>query len=244
MQFYLGISEPAHANRVPHAFISVNRLRRRKADFVASNWIMDSGAFTEVARHGGYRTDVKPYAADIRRWSTCGKLLAAVAQDWMCEPFVLACTGFSVDQHQRMTVERFRQLAQEDVNGVYVMPVLQGYAPDDYCRHLDMYGRELPSGSWVGVGSVCKRNGKVESVKAVLIAIKRQRPDLRLHGFGLKTTALADPLVRFMLHSADSMAWSFAARREGRNANDLQEGIRWAERIENQTRQLLLGAFL
>jgi hypothetical protein len=43
------------------------------------------------------------------------------------------------------------------------------------------------------------------------MAIKNERPDLRLHGFGLKTTALADPLVRSMLWSADSMAWSFAA---------------------------------
>lgn len=29
------------------------------------------------------------------------------------------------------------------------------------------------------------------------------------------------------LHSADSMAWSFAARRQGRNANDWREAMRW-----------------
>lgn len=48
-------------------------------------------------------------------------------------------------------------------------------------------------------------------------------PDLRLHGFGLKTTALANATIRDSFETADSMAWSFAARREGRNANDWTE---------------------
>jgi hypothetical protein len=55
--------------------------------------------------------------------------------------------------------------------------------------------------------------------------------DLKLHGFGLKTTALAHPLVRSLLHTADSMAWSFAARILGRNGNDYREAIRWSENI-------------
>ena len=54
---------------------------------------MDSGAFTEVAIHGGYRHGVDEYAAEIKRWSACGTLMAAVAQDYMCEPFVVAKTG-------------------------------------------------------------------------------------------------------------------------------------------------------
>lgn len=240
MRFFLGIAEPAHAKRVASAFISVNRLRRRKADFEAHDWIMDSGAFTEVARHGGYREGVTRYAADIRRWAGNGRLLAAVAQDWMCEPFVVERTGLSVAEHQRLTCERFRQLAECDTAGVYVMPVLQGYEPEDYVRHVDAYGSELAHGAWVGVGSVCKRNGRVRSVQAVLGAIKAHRPDLRLHGFGLKTTALRDSLVSSLVHTADSMAWSFAARREGRNANDVAEGLSWAARIEGGSRQLAL----
>jgi hypothetical protein len=61
---------------------------------------------------------------------------------------------------------------------------------------------------WVGVGSVCKRNGSVADVTNVLAHIRAVRPDLNLHGFGLKLTALKNPSVRAMLHSADSMAWS------------------------------------
>jgi hypothetical protein len=75
----------------------------------------------------------------------------------------------------------------------------------------------------VGVGSVCKRNGDVAAIEAVLLAIHHERPDLRLYGFGLKTTALKSGIVDELLETADSMAWSYRARIEGRNANDWRE---------------------
>jgi hypothetical protein len=89
----------------------------------------------------------------------------------------------------------------------------------------------MPHGAWVGVGSVWKRNGNPRAIAAVLLAIKGARPDLRLHGFGLKTTALADPLVRAQLETADSMAWSIHARKNGRNPNDWREAVRWTANI-------------
>lgn len=115
------------------------------------------------------------------------------------------------------------------------MPVLQGFAPADYVEHIRLYGERLAFGQWVGVGSVCKRNGDVRMIERVLTAIKSARPDLRLHGFGLKTTALSSGLVRTLLHTADSMAWSFSARKQGRNANDWREAKAWADRIDAPT---------
>jgi hypothetical protein len=112
------------------------------------------------------------------------------------------------------------------------MPVLQGYAPDDYVRHLAQYGKRLALGAWVGVGSVCKRNGNPAKILDVLMAIKMVRPDLKLHGFGLKITALKNGLIRSLLHSADSMAWSFAARKQGTGANDWRNAWKFKERIE------------
>lgn len=192
---------------------------------------MDSGAFTEVVRFGGYRFDVAEYAAQIRRWSRCGTLLAAVGQDFMCESFVLEQTGKTVAEHQKMTVDRYDDLMREDVAGVYIMPVLQGYEPQSYVDHLRMYGDRIALGAWVGVGSVCKRNSNPMSVVAVLDAIRTERPDLRLHGFGIKQTALAVGYIRDALYSADSMAWSFAARIEGRNGNDWREAQHYASRV-------------
>lgn len=138
--------------------------------------------------------------------------------------------GLSIPAHQRLTIERYRAL-RVLVRGTYVMPVLQGYKPADYVRHLRAYGGLLPPGTWVGVGSVCKRNADIAAIRAVLQAVRGARADLRLHGFGLKTTALGDTQVRGMLHSADSMAWSFHARRHGRNPNDWREARRFERRI-------------
>lgn len=243
MRFFIGLHQPSDAKHFNAAFISVNRLRGRKKSFKVGDWIMDSGAFTEVSTHGGYRHAVSEYAAEIRRWANNGNLLAAVAQDYMCEPFIVAKTGLSVPEHQRLTIERYDALVAEET-GVYILPVLQGYAPADYVAHLVMYGDRLAPGHWVGVGSVCKRNGDAQAIEAVLCAIKAQRPDLRLHGFGLKTTALRSGLVRSCLDTADSMAWSFADRKQGRNANDWREADAFLSGIETmQVQHQLFAAF-
>ncbi|HYF16298.1 MAG TPA: hypothetical protein VEA40_00415, partial [Ramlibacter sp.] len=213
MRFFIGLHQPADAKHFDAAFVSVNRLRSRKGPFAVGDWIMDSGAFTTINTHGGYPHPVSEYAAQIRRWAGNGNLLAAVAQDYMCEPFMLKKTGMTVEQHQQLTVDRYDALVADDVAGVYIMPVLQGYEPQDYVRHIRLYAGRLAQGAWVGVGSVCKRNASPQSVEAVLLAIHRERPDLRLHGFGLKTTALRSALVHDLLHTADSMAWSFHARK-------------------------------
>jgi len=222
MKFFIGLHQPSDAKHFEACFVSVNRLRDRKSDFPVTDWIMDSGAFSAIFTHGGYQHPVEEYAAHIRRWKTCGNLLAAVAQDYMCEPSMLRKTGLTVKDHQRLTIERYDALMHCDT-GVYIMPVLQGYDPEEYVDHIRQYGKRLKSGAWVGVGSICKRNGSPCLVLDVLVAIKMERPDLKLHGFGLKTTALANGTIRACLETADSMAWSFTARRAGRNANDWRE---------------------
>lgn len=237
VRFFCGLHQPSDAKHFDACFVSVNRLRDRKGPFQVGDWIMDSGAFTEISTHGRYRHSVAEYAAQIRRWAGNGRLLAAVSQDWMCEPWIVAKTGLSVLEHQRLTIERYDALCLEDTAGVYVLPVLQGYAPSDYVRHLEIYGSRLGLGAWVGVGSICKRNASPRAVEAVLLAIHDARPDLRLHGFGLKATALRSALVFDLLHTADSMAWSYHARKQGRNANDWREAKRWIGGIENVPRQ-------
>lgn len=193
---------------------------------------MDSGAFSEISSHGRYRQEVAEYANQIERWKNNGKLLAAVSQDYMCEPFILEKTGMTVPEHQEITVARYDELLRYET-GCYIMPVLQGYAASEYVDCLRLYGRRLAEGAWVGVGSVCKRNADPLKVWRVLVAIKYERPDLRLHGFGLKITALKSQPVRELLHSADSMAWSFHARMHRRSGNDWREARAFVGKIEN-----------
>jgi transcriptional regulator of met regulon len=234
LRFFVGLHQVSDAKHFEAAFISVNRLRNRKSHFQVKDWIMDSGAFTEVVRHGGYRFPVSEYASHIKRFASCGTLLAAVAQDYMCESFVLEQTGKTIKEHQDMTIERYDDLMSEDVGGVYIMPVLQGYDPQDYVNHVKAYGKRLKHGAWVGVGSVCKRNSNPKSIEAVLLAIHRARPDLRLHGFGVKTTGLGSSIVSSLLETADSMAWSYGARVQGRSGNDWREAEVFRSRIESR----------
>jgi hypothetical protein len=236
MRFFVGLHQPSDAKHFQAAFVSVNRIRNRKKPFEVGDWIMDSGAFTEISQHGKYRHSPDEFAAQIRRWKGNGNLLAAVSQDYMCERFILDKTGMTVQEHQRLTVERYDALVEADT-GVYIMPVLQGYVRREYRDHIAMYGDRLTHGMWVGVGSICKRNGDPIAIENVLLAIHDVRPDLRLHGFGLKTTALGSGLVRELLYTADSMAWSFSARMQGRNANDWREARDWMEKMMSRAVQ-------
>lgn len=232
--FYVGLHHPSSARQFARCLVSVNVLKDRVGDFPASEWMLDSGAFTQVALQGGFSMSPVEYAAQVVRWSRVGKLVAAVSQDYMCEPKVLAKTGQTVFEHQRLTIGRFLAIQSFVGSAAYVMLVLQGYAPEEYVEHVRQYGALLGPGRWVGVGSVCKRNANLEQIENVLVAIKEARPDLRLHGFGVKTTALASSIVRACLHSADSMAWSFAARYEGRDGNSWREAEAFRRKIEEQ----------
>jgi hypothetical protein len=240
MMFFTGMHHPHNAGKVPAAFVSAHAVANRRSGFPARRCILDSGAFTTILKHGGYPHPVEHYASTIRKvagWLG-PRLLRAVAQDYMCEPHMLAKTGLTIAAHQRLTIERYDALIACDTAGVTIMPVLQGYSPASYVEHIRAYGARLAPRMWVGVGSVCKRNADARAIEAVLLAIKRERPDLRLHGFGVKMTALGSQLVRDLLFSADSMAWSFAARYEGRDGNDPVEAVRYTRRIATMAVQL------
>jgi len=232
--FFPGLHHPCDARHFERCMVSINALEGRTSDFKARDWMLDSAAFSQISMRGEFRLSVEDYAGEIKRWSRCGKLLAAVSQDYMCEPWLFFKTGLTLEDHQRLTIERYDALRSLIGCDMYIMPVLQGHAPVQYVRHLRDYGNRLQEGQWVGVGSVCKRNARIDGIESVLVAIEQARPDLRLHGFGVKLTALASSVVRDRLYSADSMAWSAAARRQGRDRNDWREARAFAERIESQ----------
>lgn len=191
-------------------FVSVRRLRRQKRwPLAAGSWALDSGAFTELATYGFYQTPARQYAEEARRYlEMLGQPDWIAPQDWMCEPFIVAKTGLSIVEHQWRTIESVAGLR---LAGMPVIPVLQGQILDDYLRHIEMYagaGFQLLSEPTIGVGSICRRQGSNETgrILATLSGL-----GLRLHGFGVKTTGVAQ-FSRYLV-SADSMAWSVCGRR-------------------------------
>jgi hypothetical protein len=44
------------------------------------------------------------------------------------------------------------------------------------------------------------------------------------------------------VHTADSMAWSFAARKQGRDQNDWREAKEWQERFDDAPAEAVVHA--
>jgi hypothetical protein len=209
VRFWLGTHNEAWlASAGVPLFVSHTRLKRRKRLPVACEaWALDSGGFTELDRHGGWQTTVEEYVEAVARYGEeVGRLAWAAPMDWMCEPHMLDRTGLSVREHQERTVGNFLELRGR---GPFV-PVLQGWTLDDYLRCVGLYeeaGVDLRSEALVGLGTVCRRQDTREIAQVVgeLASL-----GLSLHGFGMKSRGLAR--VGHLVASADSLAWSVAAR--------------------------------
>lgn len=214
--FYVGCPEPAWMPRTTAPlFVSHTRLRRRKSlPRAAGRWALDSGGFSELARHGRWTVPPREYAAAVRRYrDEIGGLDWAAPQDWMCEPEMLARTGLRQEEHQRRTVDNLLELRVLAPDLPWV-PVLQGWTVGAHLRCVELYaaaGVDLAAEPRVGVGSVCRRSSPV-SVAFIVGRLRDEAGLANLHGFGIKTAALE--LCAADLASADSMAWSFAARAE------------------------------
>ncbi|OHV42207.1 hypothetical protein BBK14_11335 [Parafrankia soli] len=246
--FWLGSHEPSWLERttVP-LFVSHRRLlRRRTLPRAIGPWALDSGAFSEIAANGQFETSPQQYATAVRRYADeIGGMTWAAPQDWMCEPIMLAKTGLTVAEHQRRTVASYLDL-QERAPDLPWVPVLQGYDLADYLRCVDLYaavGVQLQDLPLVGLGSVCRRQATSEI--AVLTATLAGQ-GLKLHGFGVKTAGL--DLYGQHLASADSMAWSYAARRSDplpdctghRNcANCVRYALAWRGTVLDRLRRAL-----
>jgi len=244
--FYPGLHQASDAQHFERCCIHAQRLAARQKPLGCDDLLVDSQAFRVLEIHGDHVLSEIEYARRIEKISRLCPKVTAVTQDYMCEQYIFDCreqlTGvrYTIADHQRLTIERYDAIRNELDSSIYLMPVLQGYAVAEYLDHIQQYGERLAYDSWVGVGSVCKRNGNMRAIEEVLFQISEYRPDLKLHGFGVKTTALESSIVRSSLYSADSMAWSFAARKARRagdmtrSANDWREAETFTTKIKHQ----------
>lgn len=215
MRFYLGTHKPnwledKRFKDVP-LFVSRRTLARmQEMPRAVMPWALDSGGFTELSMHGRWKTSPEQYVSEVRRiQGEVGKLQWAAPQDWMCEPVMLKKTKLTVVEHQKRTVENFLKLKSMAPELPFI-PVVQGWTLGDYLTCVERYERagiDLTKYKTVGVGTVCRRQGTDEAAE---IMTTLHRGGLKLHGFGFKTRGLLK--VEHEMISADSLAWSFAAR--------------------------------
>lgn len=222
-RFYLGTHMPAWLYNDRFAgvplFVSHHQLRKRVTPFprAVTSYAVDSGAFTELARHGEWRQTPEEYVAALRRyWRELGPFDFAGQQDYLCAEearrHIEAATGAapSVVELQARTVANFvelRALAPE----LPIAPSIQGDTHEEYLHCVDRYadaGVDLAAEPIVAVGSLVGRSPAF--VERLLTALA-DRGITATHAFGVKGGQL--DVAGHLAGSVDSTAWSFQGRR-------------------------------
>lgn len=219
MKFYIGCYNQSHIKHVPSRFIySFRQIRKRKSPLNVPDyleWIMDSGAFQEIFINGKYTYDVEEYQKAI----LLHKPDIFVNMDFMCEPNNLRKTGMSIKEHQDRSTDHqitLKNFAED--NDLCFMGTLQGWKTTEYLEHLDILQEQGILTEITGVGSICRRAATFKILN-ILRTIKNAAPSwIKLHGFGVKTSLLKYRESYDLLHSVDSMAWSYAGRKAGEQA--------------------------
>ncbi len=259
MKLYLGVWNIKHARNAPQFMFSLRRLKKRisAVPFNSLDWVMDSGAFSEINLNGKYTFT----PAEYLQYVELHRPPLFFNMDYMCEPFVLQKTGLTVTKHQEMTIENQIKIMDlldgYDIRGEFA-GCIQGWQIEDYLKHIDMLKNQGLITAKMGIGSVCRRTSKSQILK-ILQAVKQELPNTKLHGFGVKTDILKEPLVYEFLESCDSMAWSFAGRRDIKSckiceypnakncANCYYYMLKWYRRLQSvhdaTRKQKTLGAY-
>lgn len=248
--FFLGAPDASWLSRArTPLMVSRSRLADRKAPLppAAVPWYLDSAAFTELEQHGTWTLDAPSWAKLARRWADeAGQLAAVATQDWLCTPRALERTGLSLAEHQQRTTLSYLELREWDPQLPWV-PTLQGWAAEDYLDHAALYellGVRLADQPLVGVGSIAMRQEGPEAER-ILHAVHDQLGLVNVHAYGAKELGLRR--WGWAVASADSMAWSMIARREGRKVcdsehTDCRNCLVWAEQWARHVSPLVGGA--
>lgn len=194
----------------PHVLISFATRKNRPPQYGPELFI-DSGGFFSSLKSGRYASADEEYLQYIQRWQPAAWAL----RDYPCEPHLLQQWDRTVQDNIRRTVEhhaKLLDLAQDCGLQETAVPVLQGWHPRDYIDCLDLFRDAGLIKGYMAIGSICRR-GQVGQIERIITALRQELPGhVKLHGFGLKYTALRERSIWQYLHSVDTGAWDYEAR--------------------------------
>lgn len=187
--------------------------------FAGVDAALDSAGFVAAARYGDYRWTPEQYIelASAFPWAWYASM------DYCCEPQVANDRPLRILRLAATAGMLWRLNSLADDRGIKrPMPILQGWTAKEYVESIRM----TPLAQWpdlVGVGSVCRRHlHGPDGLYAILAAIDRELPPhVKLHLFGVKSSALGQLASHPRVASSDSMAWDFGARCERRTGRDM-----------------------
>ena len=225
-EFYYGASWHWPLPYLPRVMLSYNMLRKLKAAWsIDIPFMMDSGAFSVILTHGKYPFTPEEYTSGIEKWHPD----ITWTMDYPCEPSVQKRGDYNPKKAQEMTIDNQIKLLDLNVN---TQMVVQGWTINDYLENLDRIKDQGLLTEHLGIGSVCRR-GQNKEIARIVRAIHNSVPSwVKLHGFGIKVSALKETDARFLLHSADSESWDYERRYDDwlKGGNN---GKTWKDKVPN-----------
>jgi hypothetical protein len=212
---------------------------------IVSQDYMCEPSVIELLKEMGYR---KPGVNWVRKhqWMTVERYVEVVEEAIKQElkvPVMPVLQGWEVEDYVEHSVMYSKLLSDMKYNRgcrLWKNPFLDR-------PHYGRTGELLNADQWIGIGSTCKRNKNPEVLADILNALwptrlgAAQSLHHRIHAFGYKTTGLKSSSVKDRLFSADSFAFDFADRYEGKLRDRIsraKSARRWGQEIIHNNVQL------
>jgi hypothetical protein len=144
----------------------------------------------------------------------------AACLDYPCEPDIArGCRLQTNTDRIEATIDHTAYLLRWTISTTRFLPVIQGYTIDEYAICIGRMATKGLLRDYMAVGSMCRR-WQLPQLQETMSAIYRLVCDAgvtdpKLHWFGLKLQAIADPVCRPFIYSCDSAAWSIAPGNTG-----------------------------
>ena len=204
-EFYYGSSWHWPLSYLPRVMLSYNYVRKLKMPWrMQIPFMMDSGAFAVILKYGKYPFTPEEYALGIEKWHPD----VAWTMDYPCEPSVQKRGDYNPRKAQEMTIDNQIKLLDLNTN---TQMVVQGWTVQDYLENIDRIKDQGLLTERLGIGSVCRRGQNREIARIIRAIHNNVPPWVKLHGFGIKVSALKYTDAKFNLYSADSMSWAIEA---------------------------------
>ena len=175
-----------------------------------SVWV-DCGGFHSSLKEGHYTKTDQEYLEYIEKHQP--EFFAL--RDYPCEPELMKKHNVNPRIQIQRTLENHLKLLDllENYNIKSTpVPVLQGWILEDYLYSIDLYNEHNLIMPYMAIGSVCRRNKTKQIIKIITKVKEKLGDDIRLHGFGVKISALKNKACFDALWSVDSGAWDYEAR--------------------------------
>ena len=225
-EFYYGSSWHWPLSYLPRVMLSYNYVRKLKMPWrMQIPFMMDSGAFAVILKYGKYPFTPEEYALGIEKWHPD----IAWTMDYPCEPSVQKKGQYDPISAQETTIDNQIRLLDQNAG---TQMVVQGWTVSDYLENLDRIKDQGLLTEHLGIGSVCRR-GQNREIARIIRAIHNNVPSwVKLHGFGIKVSALRDTDAKFYLHSVDSQSWGYEMR-YGDWLKGKFNGKTWKDKVPN-----------